>query len=310
MAQRHNSCQIERGLRYLLPGRRIALDNQTDYLRTLIGLMIWVLGPPYLARLLGRRKAHKTVSWLQHWWSRSLGAYLGLQLDITGLQHIQPGQTYIITPLHEGLVDALVILHLPLPMRFVVRDEFLNWRLLGPYLRDTDQIVICPERGREGFRQVVKQAQPLLAVGQSLVIFPQGSILGIEIDCMSGAFALARRLQQPVLPVALTGSHRVWEHPYSPRLRYGQRVSLRILQPIAVTTYQTYTTDDLRQLVQQRLKTAAVDGSMVAPRRFVPSRDGYWDAYAYRIDPQFACLAAQVAQHRANRTSGTSIDLG
>ena len=64
-------------------------------------------------------------------------------------------------------------------------------------------------------------------------MFPQGSILGIEIDFKAGPFALAHALGWPILPIALTGGHRVWEHPFTPRLRYGQRMSLHILPPIS-----------------------------------------------------------------------------
>jgi hypothetical protein len=31
----------------------------------------------------------------------------------------------------------------------------------------------------------------------------------------------------------------------------------------------------------------------------VPVRDGYWDGYAYEIDPHFADLAADIAHHRS-----------
>ncbi len=54
--------------------------------------------------------------------------------------------------------------------------------------------------------------------------------------------------------------------------------------------------------VQHRLKDAALDGTMAPLRRFVPSRDGYWDGYAYQIDPAFPRLAAEIATHRAGET--------
>ena len=36
-------------------------------------------------------------------------------------------------------------------------------------------------------------------------------------------------------------------------------------------------------------------------RRFVPSRDIYWDGYQYEIDPYFADLAEDIARHRTSR---------
>jgi 1-acyl-sn-glycerol-3-phosphate acyltransferase len=122
--------------------------------------------------------------------------------------------------------------------------------------------------------------------------------LGIEIDFLRGQFALARALGRPLLPIALTGAHRVWEHPYTPRLRYGQRMSLRVLPPIPAVVTQTLSDDDLRESVQRQLKTVALSGDLTPPRRFVPAREGYWGGYAYRIDPAFPDLAAEIAARR------------
>ena len=47
-----------------------------------------------------------------------------------------------------------------------------------------------------------------------------------RLATISGAFALARHLGAPLLPVVLTGGHRVWEHPFAPTLRYGQPIAV------------------------------------------------------------------------------------
>lgn len=139
------------------------------------------------------------------------------------------------------------------------------------------------------------RASPILSSGESLVVFPQGRILGIEIDFKLGPFALARALGHPILPVAVTGGHRVWEHPFTPRLRYGERASLQVLPPIAADLVQACRADDLRCEVQRRLKATALSGGMPPPRRFVPGRDGYWDGYDFKIVPAFSDLAEEVA---------------
>jgi 1-acyl-sn-glycerol-3-phosphate acyltransferase len=140
--------------------------------------------------------------------------------------------------------------------------------------------------------------------GESLVVFPQGTILGIESDFRLGAFALARATGRPLLPVALTGSHRVWEHPYTPRLRYGQRLSLRVLAPVVLPAgCGTPELEQVRAELQTSLKAAALSGHMAPTRRFVPSRDGYWDGFAYHIDPAFPDLAADIARHRVGQAN-------
>jgi 1-acyl-sn-glycerol-3-phosphate acyltransferase len=289
-------------VRYRLPGGTLGVSSVPDYVSTLMRAALW-LGVALLGlRLLGLVGARRRLHRAKRAWACAVGRALELELTLEGLEHIDPGQAYVVTPLHEGLADAVVLLHLPLPLRFAVRDEFLAWRFLGPTLRDTNQVFIRPERGASSYWQLLRAGRQLFDKGESLVVFPQGSILGVETDFAAGAFRLARALCRPLLPVALTGSHRVWEHPYSPRLCYGQSVSLRVLPPVPLEEVRTQPPEKVRRAVQRRLKAEALSGTMTPPRRFVPERDGYWDGYAYRIDPAFADLFAKVALHRRRPT--------
>lgn len=283
---------------YRLAGGKIAVTTPTDWARTLLGGAIWGAAAPLALRLLGRLGARGMLGRAQRGWARGIAGALDLRLDITGAEQIDPHESYIVAPLHEGFADAIALLHLPLALRFVARDELFDWRHLGPVLRDTGQVLIWPENGVRSYRTLLRRAPAIFAGGESLVIFPQGGILGIEIDFLRGPFALARSLGRPILPIVLTGAHRVWEHPYTPRLRYGQRMSLHVLPPIPATVAQTLGDAALRTRVQRQLKAVAFSGDIAPPRHFIPARDGYWDGYAYRIDPAFPDLAAEIVAHR------------
>ncbi len=298
-----DSPRIDPWIRYTLAGGRIGMTSLSQYLRTLGDAVLWLGVATLPARLLGRLGARRALARVQRWWARGLTRALGLRIDWDGLDWINPREAYVVTPLHEGFADALALLQLPLRLRFVARDELADWPLLGSYLRDTRQIAIRPEDGVAAYRHLVRAAPAVFAAGESLVVFPQGSILGIETNFLDGAFALARTLDRPILPIALTGSHRVWEYPYGPRLRRSERMSVRVLPPISAEEVRVRGVDALRRDVQHRLKAAALDRTMAAPRRFVPSRDGYWDGYAYQIDPAFPELAAEIAARRAEHTN-------
>ena len=205
------------------------------------------------------------------------------------------------SPLHEAFVDGPALLHLPLRLRFVVREELLGYRVLGPMLRLARQIALCPERGVEGYRRMLRGAAAAFARGESVVVFPQGTVLGIESTFQAGAFHLARALARPILPVALTGGHRVYEYPFTPRLREGQPMSLRVLPPVSRAEVLTTEPAALCERLQRLLKAHALDGRMAPPRHYVPARDGYWDDYAFEIDAAFDVLAADLARHRAER---------
>ena len=247
--------------RYLLLGGKVGLPTRGLYLRALVGAALWLGAPPLAARLLARLGARDALHRLERRWARGVARHLRRRLELAGLEHLDPRRSYVVAPLHEGCADPLALLHLPLKLRFVVRDEFLAWRLLGPYLRDTGQLAIRPEEGAHGYRALRRAAPAVVAAGESLVVFPQGSILGIETDFLPGAFALARALGHPLLPIALTGGHRVWEHPYTPRLRYGQRVSLRVLPPVPEEECLARPVDELRREVQRRPQAGAAGGA-------------------------------------------------
>ena len=283
---------------YTLLDGLVSLPDRRRQVRAAIGIGFWLGAPIVAMRLLGRAGRRRELHRVARWWARGVMRHLAFRLDVSGLELIDPSEAYVVTPLHEGFADALALLHLPLDLRFAARDELFGWRLFGGLLRDTEQVLLCPELGMLSYLQLRRQAPAVLDGGESLVVFPQGSILGIEIDFKAGPFALAASLGRPILPVALTGGHRVWEHPYAPTLRYGQRLSLAVLPPIGVDELRALGVEGARVEVQRRLKARALDGRMVPPRRFVPERDGYWDGYAYEIDPAFPALRAEIACHR------------
>jgi len=214
---------------------------------------------------------------------------------VSGLKHVEPGRSYVVTPLHEGFADAVALMRLPLALRFVVRQELVEWRVLGRHLRSTGQLVVEAKTPRTAYRDLLRGAPAVLGSGDALVVFPQGSILGVEVAFQMGAFRLADRLQVAVLPVVITGTHRVWEYPYSPQLRFGQRVSVRVLEPLRVGEALSSAPE-----LEHRMKRIALSGDIAAARRFDPDRDGFWDGYAYEIDPAFPELRRLVDEHRSS----------
>jgi 1-acyl-sn-glycerol-3-phosphate acyltransferase len=219
--------------------------------------------------------------------------FLRIEWDVAGLENVVAGRRYVVVALHEGFADALALLRLGLDLRFVARDELAEWPTLGRYLSDTGQLIVEEGRSRVSYRRLITGGAAALEAGEALAIFPQGSILGVETAFWPGAFRLAERLDAWILPVALTGSHRVWEHPYSPLVRFGQKMSMRVLPGVEPDR----AVDQSRE-IERELKQLALTGEMAAPRRFEPEVDGFWDGYRYEIDPDFPDLAARIAEHR------------
>ncbi len=233
-------------------------------------------------------------------WCRAVSWFLRIEFEIEGRHHVDTGRSYVVAPLHEGFGDVLALARLGLDLRFVALQELADWPILGTYLERSDHVLIRPDAPRAAYRKLLRGGRDAVAAGQSFVVFPQGTILGLETDFQEGAFALARRLDVPVLPVVITGTHRIWEYPFGSRVRYRQRVSVEVLEPIDPRHVD-------RRDLQARMKLLAQSPHVAPARRFDPGRDGWWSSYPYRIDPEFSYLAAREARERY-ASEGTAHD--
>ena len=276
-----------------LPGGRLAAETSREAARLAAGAG-WFLGPwARHLRRAGTAGDPSRLHDLERRWAGGVSDFLGIDWDVAGLEHVVRERRLIVLPLHEGFADGLAVLRLGLDARFVARDELFEWPTLGRYLTATDQVLIDSAAGPTAYRHLLRAGARVVEQGEALVVFPQGSILGVEVAFWRGAFHLAERLDAWVLPVVITGSHRVWEYPYSPLVRFGQRVSVRVLP--AVPPGEAI---ERAGSVEAEMKQIALSDATEPARRFRPEVDSFWDDYSYAIDPAFPELAATVAAHR------------
>ncbi len=268
---------------------RIAPRQLTDLIdREALSPELRDLLGPQLHRVIGaatsgdRRSLHDA----ERGWAEAAVHLLDVDLAITGLEKVDPGRRCIVAPLHEGFADVLALLRLPLDLNWVVRDELLELPFFGMYLKAAGHIAIEPELPRAAFRRILEGAREMFAAAESLVIFPQGSVLGLDVGFMPGAFRLAEHFELPVLPIVLTGSHRVWEYPFTTTLRFGQNVRMEVLEPIepdgAVARMRS---------LEHDMKRRALAVTDAPARRYEPERDGYWENHSFLIDTDLPAVA-------------------
>jgi 1-acyl-sn-glycerol-3-phosphate acyltransferase len=230
-------------------------------------------------------------------WARSVTRTLDIDLEITGIEHIDTSRRYLVMPLHEWFMDIPTLLHLPLDLRFTVRDELLSMPNVGPYIAETEQILVPGVPSVRAYREMYADIAGAVDKGDSVVVFPQGSVLGVEVAFKPGVARIGERFGLPVLPVVISGTNRVWEYPFTQTVRFGQRVAMTVLPPIEP---EAVSIERIRQ-AETDMKTLAVLDTGVPARRFVPERDGWWDDYDFDIDSRFADLDSQVTRHRLAR---------
>ncbi len=277
---------------YRLPGGKGSVRSRRDQLvGTLRGVSLF--GPRYLELLRAARSGNRErLHDAERAWAKRAARVVDLTIETHGMHRIDPSEQYVVAPLHEGFADVLALSLLPLDLSFSAAEELFEWRLLGRYLRASAHSPVSIDDGPAAYRSMVRSAEQAFIQGESYVVFPQGSILGIEVAFHQGAFHLSDRTGRPLLPVVLTGGAPVWEHPYSPNLNFGRTIRMEVLEPLDAVDVAHCAREVEVDMKQRAL--AATPG----PRHFDPDRDGWWDDYRYEIDPDFPDLAERVAEHR------------
>ncbi|MCL1593637.1 MAG: 1-acyl-sn-glycerol-3-phosphate acyltransferase [Actinomycetia bacterium] len=278
---------------YALPGGKLDVATRSEWVRSMIkGTLLF--GPKHRKLMRATRSDDRVaLHEAERTWARSAMRAIDLSVNVHGLEHIDTSRSYIVAPLHEGFTDLLALQHVPLAMIYATAEELFSWEHLGPFLRSSHQPCVSLTDGPSAYRAILRAGKQAAARHESLVVFPQGTVLGIETAFLPGAFKAAEYLDMPVLPIVLTGSAQVWDYPFSTRLTTGKSIRLEVLPAILARNAVAGA-----RAMEEEMKDIAL-ASTPPPRRFVPSRDGWWDSHRFEIDGRFSDLRDALAKRRA-----------
>lgn len=172
------------------------------------------------------------------------------RLHISGQEHIQPDQIYVVVSNHQSLADIPLITHLRLDAKWMAKAELFRLPVVGWMLKMAADVPV--ERSdRRKAAQALLQCARYLRQRCSLVFFPEGtrSPDGEVLPFNDGPFQLAIREKVSVLPLVVDGSGDAL--PRSSWIFRGrQDIYLRVLEPIAVGGFGPKQSEDLREVVR------------------------------------------------------------
>lgn len=152
---------------------------------------------------------------------------------VTGLENVPGSGPYIVVSNHTSNLDPPFIggaigLHTRRPIHFMAKEEISHWPLIGWLARGSG--VFFVRRG-EGDRAAQRIALEHLAAGRPIGIFPEGTRTrdGILREPKAGVALLAMRSGAPLLPVAISGSGKIF--PGRSRWPHRTRVDIVIGKP-------------------------------------------------------------------------------
>jgi 1-acyl-sn-glycerol-3-phosphate acyltransferase len=188
---------------------------------------------------------------------RSLGPVMGnvnpWHIVVTGVEHLDPSQIYVIVSNHQSLADIPVITHLKLDTKWLAKAELFRVPLLGWMLRMAGDVPVERGDARKAAKAMLQCAR-YLRQRCSVVFFPEGtrSRNGALLPFNDGPFQLAIREQVPVLPLVVEGSGAALpRHTWL----FGDplTIRLRVLPPVPVAGWSVKQSGALRDTVREMI---------------------------------------------------------
>ena len=186
-------------------------------------------------------------------WARSLLLAAGIKPEISGLENIEPEESYILIANHQSHMDIPVLTCvLPVPLRIIAKKElfkipFLGWGMKGVGMLSIDR------SNRKKSIDTLKEAEEIIKTHVlSILAFPEGtrSDDGKIHPFKKGPFILAINTGLPLLPVSVSGTRKIT--PKGKISIHPGRVKVIIHPPVST---DNLTLGDRHKLVEDFQKT-------------------------------------------------------
>lgn len=175
------------------------------------------------------------------------------QIQISGREHIDAKQVYVIVSNHQSLADIPLLSHLRPDTKWLAKIELFRVPLFGWMLRMAGDVPVDRAAPRQAARALMQCAK-YLRQGCSVVFFPEGgrSPDGEVQPFNEGAFQLAIRERVPILPVVVEGTGKALP---SKSWVWGKSrdIRLRVLKAIPVEGWGVKQSGALRDAVRQQI---------------------------------------------------------
>ena len=148
--------------------------------------------------------------WCARTWSRLILVTTGVRVEVTGLEQLQPGRTYVFVSNHQSIYDIPILFHsLPFQLRIIAKASLGRFPILGWHLQRTGHMLV--DRRRPDRARIFSWASRLTANGLCLIVFPEGtrSADGRVGGFKPGSFIVALEAALPVVPISVVGSRHV-----------------------------------------------------------------------------------------------------
>ena len=193
-------------------------------------------------------------------WARSLVWAAGMKLEVTGLENVEPDESYILIANHQSHMDIPVLTWgLPIPQRIIAKKELFKIPFLGWGMKAVGMLSIDRSNRKQSF-ETLKEAEEIIKTYRlSILAFPEGtrSDDGNIHPFKKGPFVLAINTGLPLLPVSVSGTRKIIPKGKI-SLRAG-RVKVHIHPPVATKNLNLGDRNKLVEKVQSIIEKGFIE---------------------------------------------------
>lgn len=172
-----------------------------------------------------------------------------------GTENLPQDGGYIMYPNHQGKFDALGIIHShDAPCSIVMDLKRSKMLLTNEFINVLDGIRLDKDNLREQLKSLRKMADEVKS-GRRFIIFPEGGYNhnGNRLqEFLPGAFKAALWSKQPIVPVAVIDSYKVFDFNSLRRIT----TQIHFLKPLYYEDYKDLSTKEIADCVKMRIQEA------------------------------------------------------
>ncbi len=188
---------------------------------------------------------------------RKLNRGLSVEYHVEGLEKL-PEETCCIVSNHLSAFDPLLLITcFDKPCTFVSKKELANKPFVGKIIQDIDGLFIDRQDLKQSLRVMMKVEEDLKKKNKNWIIYPEGTRNKDQLHNVAmfhhGTFRPAVKAGVPIVPVAVYGTFR----PLKGKPQFKKYPTfVKVLDPIYPSEYQNMTTQDIANLMQERIERA------------------------------------------------------
>lgn len=171
-------------------------------------------------------------------------------VKIMNRKNFRKGVTYVVVSNHQSQLDILMAFNLFRHFKWVSKAEIFRVPFIGWNMYMNNYVYLL--RGdKESIEKMMKASEKRLREGSSVYFFPEGtrSPEGNVKKFKPGAFILAHKLKLPILPIAISGTHKALPK-YSMNYHGIHNLYLHVLEEIPYSAFSSLSVAATAEMVR------------------------------------------------------------